>query len=59
MSMCNGAMDYFALEEMDAAEVIDYICLMRSKGKRALSAEDIPEKRVKKRKVYADQANWY
>lgn len=59
MSMCNSAMEYFALEEMDAAEVIEYICLMRTKGQRASNSSEVPKKRETKRRVYADQANWY
>lgn len=56
MTICNGAMEYFALDEMPADEVIDYICLMRSKGKRV---EGVPEKKAVKKQVFADQANWY
>lgn len=59
MGIAGGAMEYFALEEMDAAEVIDYICLMREKGKRASSGADGTEEKQVKRKVYADQANWH
>lgn len=62
MSMCNSAMEYFTLDEMDAAEVIDYICLMRAKGQRAVSDSAIPDNPRRNetvRRVYADQANWY
>ena len=62
MSMCNSAMEYFALEEMDAEEVIEYICLMRAKGQRAVSDSaipDTPRRNETVRRVYADQANWY
>lgn len=59
MSIAGGAMEYFALEEMEAEEVIDFICLMREKGKRASSGADGTEKKQVKRQVYADQANWH
>lgn len=59
MSMASSAMEYFALDEMDAAEVIDYICLMRAKGQRTASGSGVSKKRESKRRVYADQANWY
>ena len=62
MGMCNSAMEYFALDEMDAAEVIEYICLMRAKGQRAVNNTDMPDtprKNETVRRVYADQANWY
>ena len=62
MSMCNSAMEYFALDEMDAAEVIDYICLMRAKGQRVVNNTDMPDtprRNETVRRVYADQANWY
>ena len=59
MSLCSNAMDYFALDEMDAADVIDYICLMQDKGRRISEAAALPEKKETKRRVYADQANWY
>lgn len=57
--MASSAMEYFALDEMDAAEVIDYICLMRAKGQRTASGSGVSKKRESKRRVYADQANWY
>lgn len=62
MSMCNSAMEYFALDEMDAAEVIEYICLMRAKGKRVVNNTDMPgtpRRNETVRRVYADQASWY
>lgn len=62
MSMCNSAMEYFALDEMDAAEVIEYICLMQAAGRRVENKADIPDTPRRKetvRRVYADQANWY
>lgn len=59
MSIADSAMEYFALDEMDAAEVIDYICLMRAKGQRSESGVEVPQKKETKRRVYADQANWH
>ena len=56
MSICGGAMEYFMLDDLPAEDVVDYICLMTAKGKRIEDPE--PKKEVKKR-VYADQANWY
>ena len=62
MNMCNSVIEYFALDEMDAAEVIEYICLMRAKGQRVENSTDIPDSPKRNetvRRVYADQANWY
>ena len=62
MSMCNSVMEYFALDEMDAAEVIEYICLMRAKGQRVVNNTDTPDtprRNETVRRVYPDQANWY
>lgn len=52
-------MEYFALDEIDAAEVIDYICLMRAKGQRTAGSSGVSGKREAKHRVYADQANWH
>lgn len=59
MEVCSifpNTLDYFLLDEKDAEEVIFFICRMKEKG------EGITEKTVesgKRKKVYADQVDWY
>ena len=60
MNICNlfpYTLDYFVLNEMPASEVIELLCHMRAKGRR--SAGKNTDKKVIKKKVYADQANWH
>lgn len=59
MTMCETAMDYFHLCEMPADEVIDFIILMKRKGKRSGRTPGAAPKTEIKKRVYADQANWY
>lgn len=59
MDVCSlfpNTLDYFLLDEKDAADVIFFICRMMEKGK---GATEKPVKKEKRKKVYADQAAWY
>ena len=59
MSICEifpHTLDYFILDEKQAEDVIFLICCMRDKGKNISSK---PQQKENKKKVYADQANWY
>lgn len=50
-----NTLDYFILDEKPAEDVIHLICQL---AKREESAEKAHRAETK-RKVYADQANWY
>lgn len=59
MSICEmfpHTLDYFLLDEKPAEDVIFLICRLREKGKKTEPRSQQTE--IKKR-VYADQVNWY
>lgn len=49
-------LDYFLLDEKLAEDVIFLICRFREKGK---GVDPQPVKTQKRKKVYADEVDWY
>lgn len=59
MSICEmypHTLDYFILDEKPAEDVIFLICRLQEKGKNVATP---PQPKETKKRVYADQVNWY
>ena len=59
MEICSifpNTLDYFLLDEKDADDVIFFICRMKEKGEGTMEKT---VEGVKRKKVYADQVDWY